>query len=382
MFGTKHEKVVAVADVGSGSAGFSILRARPDGGVQILGASRSILPLEDRTREQTMSGVMRMLSEAGAQVTKEYTESAIGKKLGAVQEIHAVVRAPWTRASAGRATKQFQKETSITKEMITEAAKDAFASNKELDKTNMLETAVIRVELNEYPTASPIGKKAHRLDVITFESDCDPVVKKGVTTTLGQLFPGRQIIMRSGAHTYLSIVHEKLEHPDAYVIIDMVSEATTIMAVRDGVITHHAVIQEGVRTILRRVTGAKGTPEEIISLMRMVVSGSCSGEECDRLNEALARVEPDLVRVFGEAVGGLMGSRRLPDTLILFAHPDITTWLAHVFARIDFAQFTIPLKPFSVQLLTVEKFRSLMNIESNVQVDTGILVASSFVNMQ
>jgi hypothetical protein len=161
----------------------------------------------------------------------------------------------------------------------------------------------------------------------------------------------------------------------------MLSEASNVMAIRDGIITHNAVIPEGVRTILRRITGQKGISEEVISIMRMVVAGSCSGEACDHLNEALAKVEPELVRVFGESVGTIMGKRRLPDTLILFAHPDMLTWLSHVFSRIDFSQFTITMHPFTVKILTPEKIKSMMEVDANVSADTSLIVASAFVNM-
>ena len=380
LFGTK-EKVVAVADVGSGSVGFSILQLNPGGMPTILAATRSILPLEDRTHEQTISGVLRMLSEAGSAVLKSYNEGKSGKHLGPPHDVYAIIRAPWTRASSGRATRVFKEETTISKYLITELGREALENNKDLDRNNMLESSVIRVELNEYQTSQPIGKRAHRLDIVTFESDCDVDIKKGVTSALEALLPGRPLILKSGARAYLAIVEEKMEHPNTYVIVDMVSEASNVMAVRDGIITHNAVIPEGVRTILRRITGQKGISEEVISLMRMVVADSCNGEVCDRLNEALAKVEPELVRVFGESVGTIMGKRRLPDTLILFAHPDMLSWLAHVFSRIDFSQFTIPMHPFSVKTLSPEKIKSLMRVDANVSADTSLIVASAFVNM-
>ncbi|MDP3646049.1 MAG: hypothetical protein Q8R25_03100 [bacterium] len=383
-FGSKQGKIIAVVDVGSGSVGCAILESHADTTATILAATRSILPLEDRTRVQTIAGIIRMLSEAGTEALRAYTESDEGKRRGRPCEVYVIIRTPWTRASAGHATRQFPEETSITKKLITELAYEAFDTNKELDRANVLETAVIRVGLNEYPTASPIGKRAHRLDLVTFESDCDPVIHKGVISTLGSLFPGRIPVLRSGARAYLTIVQEKMDHPETYVIVDMVSEATTIMAVQDGIITHHAVIEEGVRTILRRISGEKGIPEETASLLRMVVAGSCSGEACDRLNEALARVEPELAHIFGEAVAHILGKRRLPDTLVLFTHPDLMAWLTHFFSRIDFAQFTIPMHPFSVQLLSSEdlKSKSGIRVAHNVSVDTGMLMVSSFVNTQ
>lgn len=380
LFSGKH-RITAVADIGSGSVGFSILATSPEK-AKILAAERSILSLESRTREQIQSGVLRMLQEAGTEVLKKYSESPQGKQYGPPKEVYAIMRTPWTNAATGHAHREFDSETGISKETITEVAQSIYEENKDLDKANMLETAVVRVELNGYPTSSPVGKRARTLDVTTFMSDCDASMHEGVRGALESLLPGRNINVRSGSRTYLLVVEELLQHPESYVVFNMVSEATSVMAVREGIITHHATINEGVRTIIRRIAGAKGTPEETIGLMRMVVAGSCSGEECDRLNEALAKVEPDLVRVFGEGMAALMGKQRLPANLVLFGHPDIAQWLSKLFARIDFAQFTIPLQPFNVYLATPEKIMDTLRLESSVEVDSGVLAANAFVNMQ
>ena len=380
--GSTREKVVAVVDVGSGSAAVAILVAHHGKTSMIVAADRSILPLEDRSKEQTMKGVAAMIQDAGTKVLKKYLKSEEGQRLGPPTIVYASIRAPWTRSSAGYASEVFPKDETITKELIIKIAHAAFDQDHELDKANMLETSVVRVELNEYPTAHPIGRRARRLSAITFESDFDPVMRKLVTDALHGVFGARETIMHSGARTYLSIVQERMDHPEAYVIIDMVSEATTCMAVRSGVITHHAVLQEGVRTILRRVAGSEGMPEEMLNLMRMVVAGSCSGEACDKLNAALTQIEPELVRIFGEAIGAFVGKQRLPDTLILAAHPDITSWLAHLFSRIDFAQFTITTRPFMVHVLKPENLKESVAPLPGVPIDMGIAVACAFVNTE
>ncbi|KKW23436.1 MAG: hypothetical protein UY70_C0036G0002 [Candidatus Kaiserbacteria bacterium GW2011_GWB1_52_6] len=383
MFGSSHERVMAVVDVGSGSGGVAILIVQNDGGpATIVAADRSILPLEDRSKEQTMKGVVSMIKEAGTKVLKQYTESDEGKRLGPPRKVYASIRAPWTRSSAGFASVVFPKEQTITKELITKIARTALEEDHELDKANMLETSVVRVELNEYPTAHPLGKQARRLSAVTFESDFDPVMRKLVTDALHSVFGESEQIMHSGARTYLSIVQERMDHPETYVIIDMVSEATTCMAVRNGIITHHAVLSEGVRTILRRIAGTEGMPEEMLNLMRMVVAGSCSGEACDKLNAALAKIEPDLVRIFGEAIGAFVGKQRLPDTLILAAHPDITAWLSHLFSRIDFAQFTITTRPFVVHVMKPDSLKGSVLPKPGVSIDTGIVVTCAFVNTE
>lgn len=380
MFGNS-ERIIAVADVGSGSAGVSIIAAKQDA-TRVLAASRSILSLEERTKDQIMTGVVRMLTEASAEVQKLYHDSPAGK-YGAPREVYAIVHSPWSRAVTARVSENLGKDgVIVSKELITQVAQRTHEDTQDLDRSHILESTIVRVELNGYPTSAPAGKRARQLDVTTFMSDCEPTMHEGVRAALESAFPGREINIRSGARTYLAIVQRLLEKTEAYVIVNMVSEATTVMAIREGTITHHAIIEEGVRTIVRRITGAKGTPEETASIMRMVVAGSCSGDECDKLNEALGKAEGDMVRIFGEGLASLMGKQRMPNTLVLFAHPDIAPWLARLFSRIDFAQFTIPLQPFVVTVATADMLKSSLHIESDVPADAGILVDSAFVNMQ
>ncbi len=379
--GSHSQDVVAVVDIGSGSAGAAVMLRNGKGAASIVAAERAILPLEERTRDQTIKGLTTMITDSLTHVLKSYAAGDIGRH-GPPQAVYVVVRAPWTRASSGYASKIFQKEETITKKLINDIAAEAMASDKELDKANILETSVIRVELNEYQTAHPIGRRAHRLKVVTFESDFDPVMHKAVTDAIEAILPHKKQTVHSGARVYLSIVQNLIEHPSDYVILDMVSEATSIMSVREGIITQHAVIDEGVRTILRRISGEEGLPDETLHLIRMVVAGSCSGEECEKLNAALTKVEPVLVKTFGEAVGSFVSKQRLPDNLIINAHPDITVWLQHLFSRLDFAQFTVSMRPFNVRVIKPEDIYATAMPIPGVAADTGISVACAFVNTE
>ncbi|OGG53225.1 hypothetical protein A3H16_02545 [Candidatus Kaiserbacteria bacterium RIFCSPLOWO2_12_FULL_53_8] len=380
--GGKHEKVIAVADIGSGSAGFAVLAVRATGPATILAADRSILGIEERTKEQLIVGIGQMLSDVGTKVLKSYTESAAGKKLGPPQQVYCIIRAPWARSFSANAEIIFPQEQVITKKMIGDLAKEALAKNTAIDRTNILESVVIRVELNGYATGKPLGKHAHEIRSTTFESDCESAMRKAIVEGLGTLLPGRNPTLRSSARAFLKIVQERSAHPSAYVIIDMGSEATTFIAVHDGIVTNSAVIPEGVRTMLHRIVGGSGMQEETLALMRMVVAGSCSAAACATLNDALARIEPELVRVFGGAMANFSATRRLPNTLILSTHPDIAPWLGHLFSRIDFSQFTATLQPFSVELLTSQHLRDAAAPIAGLSPDTGVTVACAFVNSE
>ena len=107
--------------------------------------------------------------------------------------------------------------------------------------------------------------------------------------------------------------------------------------------------------------------------MRMMSRGTCSTSACEKMNSSLARIEPELVKTFGDALGRLVSTRRLPNELLLIAEPELSQWLSVFFSRIDFCQFTLTTKPFTPTIL---------NSETPGAIDAGLGVAVSFVNRE
>jgi len=161
----------------------------------------------------------------------------------------------------------------------------------------------------------------------------------------------------------------------------MTSEATHIVAVRKGVPAETAVVAEGKRSILKRIAGDK-MPEEVLALMKMLEDDKCEPAACEAIKAAIAHVEPELVRVFGETIGKLAAKRRLPNPLIIAAHADLLPWLSRFFSRIDFTQFTVTMQPFIPKAIGQEYVTDLIDVPSSLSVDLGLLLAASLVNIE
>jgi hypothetical protein len=166
-----------------------------------------------------------------------------------------------------------------------------------------------------------------------------------------------------------------------YVAVDMTGEATGIVVVREGIVDKELSMPEGMYTILRRFT-EKGMPEETLSLMRMLEREHCDTEACDALKASIGRVEPELVRIFGEGMAKLASPQRLPAHLAVAAHTDISPWLSRFFSRIDFTQFTQTAQPFIVHALTPKDLAGSVVSESGIALDIGLAVASALVDKE
>ena len=375
--GQTHEKIIAVADVGSGSSALAIIAVPKKGAVRILAAERRQLKVEERSREATLAATCSNLVEVGQGVLALYAKTGGA----APSAVYAIVNTPWTHSKTIHADSVFPEMTRITPKMISALAQKALASDTEFDKSRILQASLIRVEVNGYPTDAPEGKSGTSLSAVALLSDCDPSVRSGVTSALQQLFGGQSIRMRSGVQAILSALHARMETPQDFLIVDMSSEGTDLIVVRSGITTDHATVAEGKNSLIKRISGA-GMPEDTMTTLRLASRGESHDPAAEAINTAMATVEPEMVRVFGEAITKLIARERLPNQLILAAHDDLIPWLSSFFARIDFAQFTLTTQPFSVRALKPADLEHWALPEAGVHVDVGILVAASLVNTE
>jgi len=381
MFGrtSASKKIVAVAEVGSAGAAVAILATNASGPAIVIDYERVTLPFEDRTEAAMISGVLASLSDAGQKLLARYT---VGSYKGrAIADAYVIFDAPWIRSRSVQAATSFEKETRITSAMINDTAKAAIATDAGVNADALIESTVVRVELNGYPTGNPVGKMAHRLSVAVLLSDCNETIRSGTTETLARLFPGSKQTMRSGSRALVSAMKVVPDLGMDCVIMAVMAEATTVLIIRDGLAAQYVQISEGVRTIVKRIS-EKSTPEETLSLLRMIERDECTGDVCDTMTASMARVEIDLARVYGEALTKIAVPTRLPSDLILVTHSDLTPWLTTFFARIDFTQCTLTAQPFSVHALGRADIAKLITFDTVASPDVELSVAGALVNTE
>lgn len=244
----------------------------------------------------------------------------------------------------------------------------------------MLEAMVLRVEVNGYATPHAIGKVGHLITLFALVSTVDEELQKGAQNYVHKLFPQLQPEWRSHTRALLSTIREHPKHPRNCVLIDVSSEATQLLVVRDGILESSVSLELGIHAILERLA-KNALPEETLGMIRMIEREQCVGDACDALKKNMELMEQEMVREFGEQLAQLAGKTRLPQDLILFVHPDMAAWLARFFSRLDFSQFTVPLRPFAVSELAAKDMSEWIQIE-NVSPDISLLLAASLVHIE
>lgn len=376
MFGIgkgSNGKVVAVADIGSGSAAVGIFQtgASP----RLLSFVRESLPLEKRPDDALAAGVVQMLSSAGEKALAEYTT----QKGPRISSCYCIVGAPWTRSFAGEALAELKAETTITDDMIADLAKQALAGQKKIDAGNVFEANVVRVLLNGYPTDEPSGKRAQTVRIFTLMSDCDPRVRSGAKDALGKLFPDVPVVWRSSARAAL-MVTKQVSRAENCLIVEMTAEATDLIFMRKGIMAERTLVPQGIRQMALSL--AKDKPvEETIALLDMYEKQQGEPDAIGALEQSIAKVEPDLAHLFGESLAKLSSSRKLPEELILIAPSQLSLWLSRFFSRIDFTQFTVTTRPFSVSALSAGELLPV-TVAPVTFADPGLAIGCALVNME
>ncbi|KKU27180.1 MAG: hypothetical protein UX39_C0003G0019 [Candidatus Magasanikbacteria bacterium GW2011_GWA2_46_17] len=394
-FAHKREKVIAIADIASDSVGACIAIVRDGAPSSIICAERSSLTYDEKSPEQEITTILSLIEEVGAKVTRMYSklqgtagsigfipDPARGPVVGLrpISSVHAIIHAPFATSQTARADASYETDELITDSVIGKLAATALGNRDQQDKSRIFEACVSSVELNEYRTGKPIGKRARRVSVATLISECEPELRAKITDSARKGFGIQHPILHSDIRALLLGTDTSPSRADIHLTVDMSGNSTNCVVIHKDTAAEQMVVPEGVRTIFKRIVG-NGMPEEKLSLMRMISRNACSTPACEELNVALSRVEPELVKIFGETFSKFVSAHRLPNHLVLIVAPDFAPWISNFFSRIDFSQFTVTARQFDVHTLTAEDMRDSVAGNLGPKVDAwlslGVALASS-----
>ena len=335
----RKRAMYAVAQIESGGADVSIF----DSENGLVAHASSQLPVEKRAEALHITGILRALEEAVQKAQKE----ALSKGAGRIETVYMIVHTPWSRSETLTATVTYQKEAKITAAAIAELAESALSHIKDLDPARIIESAIVRVSLNGYPTSQPEGKKAKSLEVSVLASDCDKRVGRGAAETIARHFPDTPMIWRSSARAFFTLQTDTSDLPGNYVAVVFGSVASEAFVVEEGLLAARVPVEIGFNELISRLSTS--IPEASHALLDLAAQGLSTSETTGQLHGNFARAESELARSFAVAFEILLKRRHLPGELVLIAPRSLVPLLSHLFSRYDFQRFTHASQPFSIR---------------------------------
>ena len=379
MFGLSSRKrgTIAIVDVGTGSAGVGILRLHDKEAAIMQASARVSLTFEDRTPQQSIAALSQAIKEAGGKAMSSYHSQ---KEHPAPDSLFIFLRIPWCRSKSMEAVKRFDEETLITDRVISQLAKEVLTAEKDIDTTNLLEATVMKIQLNGYHVADPKGKRAHSVAISVLLSDADLNAKANILEAVKSIFPSHVPQWRTHTRALMRVLGESSEEWRDCLVLDLGTESASVFVVRKGILLDQTIVQYGSRSILKAVS-KRGMPEETMALLSLYERDQ-AGESTEQIRTQIAEAEPEMIQKFGERLSALASQKRLPNRLLLVAHPDLAAMLSRFFSKIDFAQFTVTNQPFSVLAVDSKHLERFIVAGNGAVPDPSISIAGAFVNIE
>lgn len=374
MFGKSfaREKVVAVADIQSNSASFSIIEMQSAKSATIRATRHVELPLEERSWEHHVCALKDRCIEIVKRACSDY---AVMSQNRAIEKVYAIMHAPWTQGIVIRASSAFAEDTHITSSILSDCAQKALNKAPRPTAGTLLDATQLSILLNGYPTNHPEGKHARAVEVVALMTACDEDVKENILSALHDVAAHLPIVLHSGARAIIGAI--KAVRPDIQdaLCVHVLGEGTEIITMRAGIVVQYTSANEGLRTILERAFPGKPA-DEARAALRLINRQESAEPVEGSMQEALLRTEPELAHLYGEVLSKISTPLRLPNALLLVTSPDTATWLKNFFERIDFSQFTTTAQPFEVEVITANEFGNGMGqSEESGDLDVSLAVA-------
>ncbi|PCI90481.1 hypothetical protein COB18_00085 [Candidatus Kaiserbacteria bacterium] len=326
-----------IFDIDSGSVGVAIARYRSGKSTQVLFTHRELIRFGDKQDAESLAGyIAEAISRAGTKAL----ESFGSLKLRGNYSVHVILHAPWVDSQSQRAESILQTETIITPELLQQ-----FMAKK-IPETHtegriQFDRHVTNIELNGYSTADPYKKKAQSIAMTILESSMSEYVHGVINNAFAELFPNHEIHIDSFLFITTQLP-ELFKNNDAYTLIDIGGEHTSLTIVNNNTVRESAWANFGTEHLVRAISKEGDNPRPTaVSELTMFLSDMCTPAQCKTIEGLLSTVEADWTRTFGDACAQLNKSRKLPTKVFIAIDPKYSSWFISRIGRIDFGHFTI-----------------------------------------
>jgi len=237
-----------------------------------------------------------------------------------------------------------------------------------------IESNILQVKLNGYPTAKPIGLSARELEFSIFLSVSPDRVLKKIKENIGRHFR-QKVTFSSFLLAAFLVTRDFFPHQNDYLLIDVGGEITDVSLVRDSVLVRSVSFPKGSNFILRNLsTRLKRSISESISLCALYAEDKVEASIKDACADVLNSAKNEWLEAFQKALFDASSALSIPDTVLLSVPGDIAPWFIDTIRREEFRQRSLTEKEFKVVVLNAELFHESLSFGENVLRDPSIMI--------
>jgi hypothetical protein len=383
-------RIRVIFDISSGSIGATIVSSNSVGAPYIHYWVRQPIPFQKHFNAERLLNLMqKTLSSVAEDIIHKGFPAVRGKKAfmhSRLEEIVCVLSSPWSSSRVKVLRYQKEKPFPVTNQLLRdlidqtqkhalrEMATDEGPSVN--DAHEVIEQSIIHIALNGYPTSSPHGKSARRIELSLLVSLVDEQIQAMIRTTLSECFHIGTVSLRSSTLVTFSAVRNLYPDANDFLLVDVGGELTDVAVIREDVLVDLVSFPVGKNTLIRSIATKLGThPEEAYSLLRMAETNGTSPQvRIDTIRAAEKRWED----AFEHALADLSANILLPGSLFLTAEEDTLAWFSKLVGKTRFGNATVTNEAFLINPLTQKELCTSYQSDKNLIPDPTLTLEALF----
>lgn len=365
-----------VFDINSASVGVAVISSKEEKGIVVHDTHRSAIQYGEQSDAQSLGDYLaKAIVKAGTHGLESLGKIPTYK---GSYSVHALVHAPWADSRSQRAEEDLELETKITKQLLQDFVVENLSAQEAQGRVQF-DKHITRIELNGYNTTNPYNKEARHVAVSVLTSSMAAAIHQRIIDAFASVVPNHHVHM--DAFVFAAMQLDTLfNHADAYTIVDVGGEYTSINIIRNGTVAGSSWAPFGTEYLVRAVAGedpdARSTA---LSEVVMFLDNTCTPAQCRKIESALEIADAQWDKAFGDACAQLTKTSRIPGIVFLSVDKRYASWFERAVEQLDFGQFTVTGKAMNAELLGLESAQTELAFGADTKRDTLLALGALFV---
>lgn len=301
-----------VIDVGSGSVGAAGISLHKGGKPRIDYTKRIFFTPKERVQAKTLeTETLNAIKEIAADLRKE------GKH---AEKVALVLASPWYNSQTKIVSIEKDEPFTVTNSFIDEIIETETSRilEKQDDDMKLIESSVANIKINGYSTFAPQGKAADKIDLSLYVSFGPASFLEKIEEEIEKSFSVKNILHDSFPFVAISTIQRIFHSDKDFIFIDIASEITDLVVVKDGSIIGTASFPVGINTLIRKVADRfKITPDLALSFVKLFGEGKANEDLNIQIGKLASAVKEEWQAYFYQVAPELYGGPALSNKAFL-----------------------------------------------------------------
>lgn len=302
----RESEAILVIDIDSGSTGAATIRTHREGVPELVSSARNPFILPDRPTPESMKSAML----ASLKLSLSETVSKLG---GPAHIALVTLSSPWLSTHQKTVVvengKGFVFDRSMINKIIAEEAELFATMLKETftEDSEIFEAAITNLYLNGYEVPGPMKEKVKKAEVSFILSATTKELLRNIEDEIIRAVGVKKGVMyQSFMFAFFKVLSHSYQNLHSALLINMSSEITDILFLRNGVSAHNATLPFGPTSVARTLSAKLAIPLEVAySYLTVFASQEFDSETTSLIDQTLLAVEDEWKRLWqtmGESI--------------------------------------------------------------------------------